>query len=98
MPRARHCAIPWACLLADELGIQLRPVRSGTRKIFVEGEQALSAWMADNAFVSVRYLILRPFPGYCLIPGNIQPNAGTALMGRHGTGIPGMLVACRHSG
>lgn len=46
----------------------------------------------------VRYLILRPLPGYCLIPGNFQPNAGTALMGRHGTGIPGMLVACRHSG
>jgi hypothetical protein len=40
------------CLLADELGIQLRRVGSGTRKTFVEGEQTLSAWMADNAFVS----------------------------------------------
>ena len=40
------------CLLADELGIQLRRVGSGTRKTFVEGEQVLSAWMADNAFVS----------------------------------------------
>jgi hypothetical protein len=40
------------CLLAGELGIQLRRVGSGTRKTFVEGEQALSAWMADNAFVS----------------------------------------------
>jgi hypothetical protein len=40
------------CLLAGELGIQLRRVGSGTRKTFAEGEQALSAWMADNAFVS----------------------------------------------
>ena len=40
------------CLLAEELGIQLRRVGSGNRKTFVEGEQALSAWMADNAFVS----------------------------------------------
>jgi hypothetical protein len=40
------------CLLSAELGIQLRRVGSGTRKTFVAGEQALSAWMADNAFVS----------------------------------------------
>jgi hypothetical protein len=40
------------CLLADELGIQLRRVGSGTRMTFVEGEQALSAWMAENAYVS----------------------------------------------
>ena len=40
------------CLLAAELGIQLRRVGSGTRRTFVAGEQALSAWMADNAFVS----------------------------------------------
>jgi hypothetical protein len=40
------------CLLADELGIQLRRVGSGTRRTFVEGEQALSAWMAANAYVS----------------------------------------------
>ena len=40
------------CLLADELGIQLRRVGAGTRKTFAEGERALSAWMADNAFVS----------------------------------------------
>jgi hypothetical protein len=43
------------------------------------------------------YLILWPVPGYRLIPGNFQPDAGAALMGRHGTAIPGMLVACRHS-
>ena len=40
------------CLLAGELGIQLRRVGSGTRMTFVEGEQALSAWMAENAYVS----------------------------------------------
>jgi GIY-YIG catalytic domain len=40
------------CLLADELGIQLRRVGSGTRMTFADGEQALSAWMAENACVS----------------------------------------------
>jgi hypothetical protein len=40
------------CLLADELGIQLRRVGSGNRMTFAEGEQALSAWMAANACVS----------------------------------------------
>jgi hypothetical protein len=40
------------CLLADELGIRLRRVGSGMRMTFVEGEQALSAWMARNAYVS----------------------------------------------
>jgi hypothetical protein len=40
------------CLLAEELGIQLRRVGSGNRMTFVEGEQALSAWMAENAYVS----------------------------------------------
>ena len=40
------------CLLADELGIELRRVGSGQRFTFVEGEQRLSAWMAANALVS----------------------------------------------
>jgi len=40
------------CLLADELGIQLRRVGSGNRTTFVTGEQKLSAWMAENAYVS----------------------------------------------
>ena len=39
------------CLLADELGIELRRVGSGTRMTFGAGEQALSAWMAENAVV-----------------------------------------------
>jgi hypothetical protein len=40
------------CLLADELGIRLRRVGSGKRMTFVEGEHALSRWMAEHAFVS----------------------------------------------
>ena len=40
------------CLLAEELEIQLRRVGSGTRMTFGAGEQVLSAWMAENAFVS----------------------------------------------
>ncbi|OBJ71046.1 GIY-YIG nuclease family protein [Mycobacterium sp. 1274756.6] len=40
------------CLLADELGIELRRVGSGTRRTFGTGEAALSQWMADNALVS----------------------------------------------
>src|SRR5258706_7480354 len=40
------------CLLADELGIQLRRVGSGMRKTFTEGERQLWDWMAENAFGS----------------------------------------------
>ena len=40
------------CLLAGLLGIQLRRVGSGRRKTFADGEQLLSAWMSENAFVS----------------------------------------------
>lgn len=40
------------CLLAERLGIQLRRVGSGSRLTFADGEQRLSAWMADNAFVT----------------------------------------------
>jgi hypothetical protein len=36
------------CLLAGELGLQLRRVGSGNRKTFVDGEQVLTAWMAEN--------------------------------------------------
>lgn len=40
------------CLLAEELGIQLRRVGSGRRRTFVEGEQLLSKWMNEHACVS----------------------------------------------
>jgi hypothetical protein len=39
------------CLLADQLGIELRRVGSGTRLTFSSGELVLSAWMARNAYV-----------------------------------------------
>lgn len=40
-------------LLADELGIELRRVGSGTRRTFgTAGEAALSRWLHDNALVS----------------------------------------------
>lgn len=40
------------CILSDKLGIELRRVGSGRRMTFHEGEEILSNWMADNAFVS----------------------------------------------
>jgi hypothetical protein len=40
------------CLLAERLGIQLRRVGSGRRLTFAAGEARLSAWMADNAYVT----------------------------------------------
>lgn len=39
------------CLLADELGIQLRRVGSGTRLTFADGEHTLSDWLHQNALV-----------------------------------------------
>lgn len=40
------------CLLAKELGIELRRVGSGRRMTFLHGEQALSEWLAANVSVS----------------------------------------------
>jgi hypothetical protein len=37
------------CLLADELGIELRRVGSGKRFTFSTGEKRLSEWMEANA-------------------------------------------------
>ncbi len=42
------------CLLADELGIELRRVGSGTRMTFGEGEAKLSDWLEKNALVTWR--------------------------------------------
>ena len=39
------------CLLSEELDIELRREGSGKRVTFAEGEEVLSQWMADNAFV-----------------------------------------------
>lgn len=40
------------CLLAAELGIELRRVGSGSRLTFADGERLLSEWMDRNAFVT----------------------------------------------
>jgi hypothetical protein len=40
------------CLLADQLGIELRRVGSGKRMTFGLGEAAISEWMGRNAFVA----------------------------------------------
>ena len=40
------------CLLTGKLGIELRRVGSGKRMTFHEGEEVLSEWMSENAFVS----------------------------------------------
>jgi hypothetical protein len=39
------------CLLAQQLGIELRRVGNGQRMTFGAGEQTLSNWMSENAFV-----------------------------------------------
>ncbi|MFW0793287.1 GIY-YIG nuclease family protein [Gordonia sp. CPCC 205515] len=40
------------CLLADNLGIELRRYGSGAQRHFGAGEAVLDQWMADNALVS----------------------------------------------
>lgn len=74
------------CLLADELGIQLRRVGSGTRVTFLTGERALSEWMGANARVS---WVTRPAPwvledhliSLLDLPLNLDGNARNAFHG-----------------
>jgi hypothetical protein len=40
------------CLLAAALGLELRRVGSGPRLTFCDGEQRLSEWLSENAFVA----------------------------------------------
>jgi len=40
------------CLLSEKIGIELRRVGSGKRMTFHDGEDKLSTWMNENAFVS----------------------------------------------
>lgn len=40
------------CLLADDLGIQLRRVSASGRMTFGPGERVLSEWLAENAYVT----------------------------------------------
>lgn len=40
------------CLLSEKLGIELRRAGSGKRMTFSQGEEVLSNWMSENAYVS----------------------------------------------
>jgi hypothetical protein len=73
------------CLLADELGLQLQHVSSsGRRTNFGSGEEALSAWMAENALVS---WVIRDQPweleevliGELDLPLNLKDNSRNAF-------------------
>jgi hypothetical protein len=74
------------CLLAKELGITLRRVGSGKRLTFSEGENILSQWMADNAFVT---WMVHPEPwnleaviiGKVSLPLNLHMNKGHPFHG-----------------
>lgn len=68
------------CLLADELGIELRRVGSGTRRTFAAGEAVLGQWMADNALVSwiaapEPWVLERELFHALDLPLNLQDNA-----------------------
>lgn len=68
------------CLLADELGIELRRVGSGTRRTFGPDEAVLSQWMASNALVSwlavpQPWLLERKLLSSLDLPLNLQDNA-----------------------
>jgi hypothetical protein len=39
-------------LLSEALGVELRRVGSGRRMTFHEGEERLSQWMSENAYVA----------------------------------------------
>ena len=50
-PEGSTLRLTIGCLLSEELDIGLRRVGSGTEMTFALGEEVLSQWMADNAFV-----------------------------------------------
>ena len=73
------------CLLAERLGITLYRMGSGKRMTFCEGEDLLSGWMDDNAFVS---WTVTPEPWITeaeliaseILPLNIDQNTGIHLL------------------
>ena len=50
-PAGSTLRLTLGCLLANELGIELRRVGTGQRLTFAAGEKALSRWMAAHARV-----------------------------------------------
>jgi hypothetical protein len=72
------------CLLAEELGIELRRVGSGTRLTFSTGETALSGWMRENALVSWHecpepWLVESTFCASLDLPLNLDQNSHGAF-------------------
>ena len=72
------------CLLADQLGLELRRVGSGKRMTFGPGEAALSEWMAENALV-VWHVCERPWEveerliSELCLPFNLDRNRANAF-------------------
>jgi hypothetical protein len=69
------------CLLAEEIGIELRRVGSGNRLTFADGEQVLSKWMAEHARVCWTshpspWLFEEELIGGLSLPLNLQGNRG----------------------
>ena len=70
------------CLLADELGVELRRVGSGTRLTFATGEALLSDWMAENARVvwiqrAEPWKLEKELIGKVNLPLNLDQNSGS---------------------
>jgi GIY-YIG catalytic domain-containing protein len=68
------------CLLADELGIELRRIGGGARETFGPGEAVLSEWIAPNMRVSFRedpepWVAEAAIIGALDLPLNIEQNA-----------------------
>jgi hypothetical protein len=65
------------CLLADDLGIELRRYGSGQRRHFGAGESTLDEWMAINALVSwitdpQPWIVEEELIGYLDVPLNLR--------------------------
>jgi len=72
------------CLLAEQLGIELRRVGSGTRRTFADGEAKLSAWMDQNAYVcwveaDKPWVAETEFIESVCLPLNLDQNRGHAF-------------------
>ena len=83
------------CLLADQLGIELRRVGSGTRLTFGDGEQALSEWMrrqrpsrlvADATALAPRRRVARRSRPAAQPPRKSRPRLLAHAHGRQGGG------------
>jgi hypothetical protein len=72
------------CLLAEELGIELRRVGSGNRMTFSTGEECLSQWLDRNARVvwkicEAPWTIEKELIGMLDLPLNLDQNATNAF-------------------